>query len=344
MSTEIINVEAMPMAVTDQNTLAMQHKSEIEAQVDTAHKYPRSIQAFQADALAMATFDQETAAQMFYRVPRGGKFIEGPSVRLAEVIATAWGNLRYGSRIIEVGPTMLTAQGYFFDSQKNTGAQVEVQRRITNKDGKRFTDDMIVVTGNAASSIALRNAIIKVVPRAYVEQIMKRAQQVAIGGAKTLTERRENAFAMIRKFGLSDERILAAVGKPSIKDLTPDDVDNLAGLYSAVKNDEINIDEAFPEPATGADEDAPKKTSAKGASAKAKEKLGISTTEAPKASHEPPQPVSGPTMEESAFDAEFNSWPDAQQSRYTEAMLAARGEGADEEDAHKAGYAAATSL
>jgi len=66
---------------------------------------------------------------------------------------------------------------------------------------------------------------------------------------------------------------------------------------------------------------------------------------AKKASQEPPQPIStGPTMEESAFDAEFESWPDPQQAKYMTARNAAKGEGLDAEDAHKAGYAAATSL
>lgn len=84
----------------------------------------------------------------------------------------------------------------------------------------------------------------------------------------------------------------------------------------------------------------PETVSAPSTASKVESKLA-----AKKASQEPPQPVStGQTMQESAFDAEFESWGDSQQKTYMEAMLAAKGEGMDSEDAHAAGYRAATSL
>ena len=49
----------------------------------------------------MATIDAEVAGSCFYKLSRGGKTIEGPSVRLAEIVASAWGNLKFGARIID---------------------------------------------------------------------------------------------------------------------------------------------------------------------------------------------------------------------------------------------------
>ncbi|MFN8826683.1 MAG: hypothetical protein ACK501_17070, partial [Planctomycetota bacterium] len=40
-------------------------------------------------------------------------------------------------------------------------------RRITGKNGRRYSSDMIGVTGNAACSIALRNAVFRGIPRAF---------------------------------------------------------------------------------------------------------------------------------------------------------------------------------
>src|SRR5678816_4803120 len=99
---------------------------------------------------------------MFYSLPRGGRNIVGPSVRFAEVVASSWGNIRSGARIIDIDDKFITAQGQCFDLEKNICVQVEVKRRITKKDGKRYDDDMIGVTGNAACSISLRNAVFKV--------------------------------------------------------------------------------------------------------------------------------------------------------------------------------------
>ena len=67
--------------------------------MQAARVWPRSVKAFAAAAEAMATLTQQTAAECSYVVPRDGKQIVGPSVRLAEICASAWGNIDFGSRI-----------------------------------------------------------------------------------------------------------------------------------------------------------------------------------------------------------------------------------------------------
>jgi hypothetical protein len=62
---------------------------------------------------------------MFYKLPRGGKKIEGPSVRMAEVVAYSWGNLRVDARIATGGAKTVTAVGTAFDLERN----VAVRRR-----------------------------------------------------------------------------------------------------------------------------------------------------------------------------------------------------------------------
>src|SRR4051794_13584258 len=75
-------------------------RGEIDMQIRTARAYPRNITTFKREALALACLDEETASSMFYVVPRGGKMIEGPSIRMAEIVGSAFGNLRYGARIV----------------------------------------------------------------------------------------------------------------------------------------------------------------------------------------------------------------------------------------------------
>ena len=142
-------------------------KGEIDMQIATAHKYPRSITQFRIDVMDMVTMDEGIAAECIYALPRGNKVIEGPSARLAEIVISAWGNSRAGTRIVEDRGNFIVAQAVFHDLQKNVAITYEVQRRITNKSGVRFNDDMITTTANAACSIALRNAVFKGVPKAY---------------------------------------------------------------------------------------------------------------------------------------------------------------------------------
>lgn len=241
-------------------------KSEVEAQLDAAHKYPRSIKRFLAEAITIATHTQEIAEACIYSLPRGGKMITGPSVRLAEIAASAYGNLHFGARIVDEQEKKIVAQGAAWDLEKNNRATIEVSRRITNKNGRRYDDDMVTMTGNAAASIALRNAIFRVIPKAYVESIYRRVQQVAIGKAETLVARRNEVVARLGKLGVTQDRVFARLEVRGLEDIGLEHLETLIGLGTAIKNGDIPLDEAFPAlaPAPAAPEQDGKRISMKG--------------------------------------------------------------------------------
>lgn len=237
---EIIETELIESA----EALAVINRSEIDQQITTARAYPRSIKQFKSTALELATLDEETAASCFFHLPRG-KGIEGPSIRLAEIVAYAWGNLRYGARVIGVDSKFVEAEGFAFDLQTNTAVKVTVRRKITDKKGNRYNDDMIVMTGNAACSIAARNALFRIVPRAFVDQICEAAKQVVRGDAKTLSERRDRALAWFEEKGAKVPDILKFLERKGVEDITLDDLVTLTGIRTAIMDKEINIKDAF---------------------------------------------------------------------------------------------------
>lgn len=218
----------------------------VSQQIATAKKYPRDVRKARDEAMALATLDEETATSMFYSLPRDGKRILGPSARLAEVIVYSWGNIRAQAIISEITDKHVTALGTCFDLEKNVAAQVEVRRRITKSSGTRFSEDMIIVTGNAACSIALRNAVFKVIPFALVKPVYDEAMQTAIGKAKSMNERRQAAVEIFAKMGIDEARMLTAVGRQHLEETTPDDIVVLRGLFTAIRDGDTTIDEAFP--------------------------------------------------------------------------------------------------
>lgn len=223
-------------------------RSEVEAQIDAAHKYPRSISRFLSEAKTLATISQEVAESCIYSMPRDNKMIAGPSVRLAEIAASCYGNLHFGGRVVDEEEKTITAQGGAWDLQKNTRVTVETRRRITGRNGHRYSDDMVTVTGNAAASIAIRNALFRVVPRAYIDQIYAHVRKVAVGDAQTLGARRQTILDRLGKLGVTIDRVLARLGKAGIDDIGLDDLEVLIGLGTAIKNNEQAIDQAFPAP------------------------------------------------------------------------------------------------
>jgi len=227
--------------------LATLNRAEINVQVATAHRYPRSVTRFREEALAQATLDDETAGSMFYALKRGGKVIEGPSVRLAEICGSSWGNIRYAARIVDIDAKFVTAQGMAFDLEKNLAAAIEVKRRITDSKGARYGDDMIGVTCNAAMSIALRNAIFKVIPFAFVKGIYEAAKQASLGKALTMEARRQGALDWFGKNGASQADLLKYLDRAGLDDVTIDDLLTLRGLSTAIMDGETTWASAFRE-------------------------------------------------------------------------------------------------
>lgn len=227
--------------------LAAQTKAEIDSQVATAKQYPRVMRQVLSEAMTMATYSEEVAQSCWYSVPRAGKRIEGPSVRLAEIMVAAYGNMRAQTRVVSEDERFIVAQAAVHDLEKNTAVMVETRRRITDKEGNRYNDDMIAVTANAARAIALRDAVFRVIPRTFVEQILGEARKTAVGDAKTFVSRRDAMLTHFNKLGVDADRVCASVDRASIDDLTADDLVKLRGTANAIKDGEITIEEAFPE-------------------------------------------------------------------------------------------------
>jgi len=188
---------------------------------------------------------QSVAAECIYALPRGGKKIEGPSSRFAEVVISCWQNSRAGTRVVSVDDKTITAQGVFHDLERNVAVTYESRRRITDSKGNRFNDDMITMTGNAACSIALRNAVLKGVPKAFWAQIYERARHAVIGDVKSLVQSRQQAIELFGKMGVTPEMVFHALGIQGIEDIDGDMLITLRATYSSLKNGEATLEEVF---------------------------------------------------------------------------------------------------
>lgn len=220
-------------------------RAEIDTQISTAKKYPRDFSKVKKQMLSLATLDEETAAGCFYKLNRQGKSIEGPSVRMAEIAVSCFGNIRAGARIIANDGKTITAQGICTDLENNVSVSVEIKRRITNKEGVTYNEDMQVVTGNAACAIAFRNAAFKVVPMALVKPVYESAKLTAIGDIKTLADRRTSALKYFAAIGVTEKQVLSYLGKTGVDGIDLVDMENLIGLTTAIKDGTTTVDEAF---------------------------------------------------------------------------------------------------
>ncbi len=251
MNQEIITadgeiIEETSLAV--QSSMAVQlQKAEIDQLVSTARAFPRSLKRVQSNILSMATLDEESAEECIYALPRGGKPIRGPSIRFAEILKQSYGNCQSAARVVHVDKTekYVEAEGVFIDLETNSKSTARVRRRISGKNGSVFNDDMIIVTGNAACSIAMRNAILAGVPKPLWRKAYDMVQATITGDITTLSENREKAFKALAAFGVKPEQVYSSLGVEGVEDITVDHIATLRGMYSALKNGEATVEEMF---------------------------------------------------------------------------------------------------
>lgn len=233
------------VAAPDSGTLALISRAELDQQITTARAYPRSLRRFMDETREMVTLTEDIAESCMYALPRGGKTIEGPSARFAEMIASAWGNCRAGARVVAEERDFVVAQGIFHDLEKNVAITYEVKRRITNRSGQRFDTDMIGVTGNAACAIALRNAVLKGIPKAFWNPLYHEARKVAVGTVETLANKRAAMLTYFQKLGVTEQMILAKLEKAGVEDIGLDELAVLKGVATSIKEGEITPEAAF---------------------------------------------------------------------------------------------------
>ena len=220
-------------------------RAEVDVQIATAKKYPRDIANVLNTIKTYGQMDVETAQDCFYSMKRGDSMVEGVSVRFAEIIAGAWGNLRIATRIIGNDGKTITAQGICHDLETNLAVSVEVKRRITDRNGKTFSEDMQVVTGNAASAIALRNAVLKVVPKAITKKVIDQTKEVALGAVLDIETRRKNVVEHAKKFGVTAEHILFYCNVSKLESIDNEMLLNLRGAFNAINEGGSTTEELF---------------------------------------------------------------------------------------------------
>ena len=230
-------------------------RAQIDTQIATAKKYPLHtpgmLSQVKAAMLSFATLDEETAAGCFYTLPRGGKAIQGPSVRMAEIAISCYGNIRDSVRVIDVvssGDTPhVVVQAVAHDLERNVAISIEKRRRITKKKFKESIDeDDINLAVNGCTAIAFRDAAFKVIPLALIKPVVEAAKRVAVGDIKSLVAKRTQVVERLKLMGVPESRILAVVGCLKVEDIAVEHLEILIGLGTALKDGETSIEEAFP--------------------------------------------------------------------------------------------------
>lgn len=240
--------EATDLEVVNQSAIHALERAAIDTQVATAHQFPRSLTKFRQRAEQLATQDLETAESCLYSRPVGKekdengvwreKIASGESIRMAEIVAASYGNLRVSSMIVEINPRFVRAEGVAWDLEANYAGKSQIVEATVKSDGTPYSERQRALVAKVATAKAYRDAVFKVVPKALIKNVTDMCKKAIAGKHGTMEERMQRVQRWLKSIDVSDDDVFAVLGIAGWSDITQNHLDTLTGLKTAISDGE----------------------------------------------------------------------------------------------------------
>jgi len=184
-----------------------------------------------------------------YQYPRSGQSISGPSIRLAEVIAQAWGNLDYGIVELSQKNGESVFQSFAWDMENNVRSErtfTVKHERYSNSGTKKLTDprDIYEIVANNGSR-RLRACILSIIPRDVIEKAEKAVNATLKANVDITKEGIEKMVAIYDvDLNVSREQIEAFLGC-RLKDMQPAMMIRLRRVFTSIKDGFSSVEDYF---------------------------------------------------------------------------------------------------
>jgi hypothetical protein len=184
--------------------------AEVQAAMMLAKMNPRD-PILAMDKILQACTRPTLAEGALYSYSRGGSAITGPSIRLAEAICQAWGNVQAGVRELEQRNGESTVETYAWDLESNAKINkvFQVKHARHTRSGTKTLDDPRDIYEMIANQGArrLRACILAVIPGDVVEEAVRQCEVTLQTHADTSPESVKKMAEAFEKFGVTKEQI-----------------------------------------------------------------------------------------------------------------------------------------
>lgn len=227
------NEETNLVASTEAKAIA-----EVQAAYVIAKKFPRN-QHESYMAIMDACKRPFLAEQAMYAYPRGGTLVTGPSIRLAEAMAQAWGNIEFGIREISQSNGVSTVEAYAIDLQTNSRKPVTFHvkhERHTKKGVTKLTDprDIYELVANQGAR-RLRNCILAIIPGDVQEAAVNQCKKTMETGEMPLADRIRLMVQKFDELGVKVEHLEKRLAH-KLDATIPQEIVTLQTIYKSIKD------------------------------------------------------------------------------------------------------------
>src|SRR5690625_699934 len=228
---------------------ASREMEEVKGQIFMARQFPRNV--FQAEQRILDACKRPSLAETaVYSYPRGGTRVEGPSIRLAEVLAQNWGNIAFGIKELEQRPGESVAMAYAWDLETNVRQEKvftvphmrKAKGQIKKLDDPR--DIYELVANNGARR--LRACILGIIPGDITEKAIEECNRTLTGNNKEpLKDRISVALDAFKdKYKVTQEQIEARMGY-NVGAFTERDYADLIQIFTSLKDGMSKVEDWF---------------------------------------------------------------------------------------------------
>ncbi|OOR18129.1 hypothetical protein [Bacillus mycoides] len=224
---------------TATEAMVSRQAQEVQMAMYVAKNFPRD--TYDAFQRIMKECERKLVAEnAVYQYPKGGQKVQGPSIRLAEVIARNWGNIDYGIIELDQKDGESSMMAYAWDLETNTRQTkiftVKHERKAKGKTNK-LTDsrDVYELTANMGTR-RMRACILGIIPGDIVDAAVQKCNDTLVNGQKEpLEDRLRKALDAFKKeFGVTKEMIEDSL-QLNVDAFTEHDFVKLGRIYTSIR-------------------------------------------------------------------------------------------------------------
>lgn len=194
------------------------------------------------------------ADKAFFSYPRGGATVTGVTIRFAEELARAYGNLDYGIKEMSHDEGKSEMQAYCWDLETNTISQqnftVEHIREANGKSNKLTSQrDIYEKTANDGAR-RLRSRILAILPPDLVEDCILECKKTLAGqNDMPLIDKVKNMVVEFAKLGVTKEMLEKRLNH-TVETISAEELVEYVGIFNGLKGKETTVSDWFEQPKT----------------------------------------------------------------------------------------------
>jgi len=221
---------------------------EVMTQFEVAKRFPRDPMIC-SDRILKECSRPTLAELATYSYPKGGQEISGPTIRLMEAIARAWGNVRFGWKVIDANQQRSIIRAFAFDLETNVDRSTEFEVRHwrdTKSGGYPIKDEREVYELCANKAMRrVRSCIEGLIPRDVIDMALEKCEETSRMNIDTSPEGLKKLLEAFSGYDVNQAMIEQRYGGLKMESMKAPQIVGLRKIFASLKDGIARVEDFF---------------------------------------------------------------------------------------------------